>query len=293
MILAFHPLTIADREAVQAVSLKAGRRNCNYTFANLVGWQFWFHTEVCLWNDAVLLRFNFEGKRAYMICMAGDIPVELLSALYKDSGGNLMIIGLEDSQLPTVYAFNPACRVEARACRDQYDYIYLRTNLASLRGKKLSAKRNHVNHFCAQYPDFEYRPLSPGLFDECRRLTAVWQEEKEESSTIDAEHRVMETVFAHWESLEMTGGSIFVGGRMVAFTYGAAVTTDTFDVCVEKADRHIEGAFAIVNQQFALHLPEQYRYVNREEDMGIEGLRKAKLSYHPEYLLSYNVVQLA
>ena len=112
------------------------------------------------------------------------------------------------------------------------------------------------------------------------------------SDTIDAEHRVMETIFSNWDALGMIGGSIFVDGRMVAFTYGSAVTTDTFDVCVEKADRHVECAFAIINQQFAEHLPEQYIYLNREEDMGIPGLRQAKLSYHPEILLTYNVVHI-
>ena len=98
--------------------------------------------------------------------------------------------------------------------------------------------------------------------------------------------------FSNWDALGMTGGSIFVDGRMVAFTYGSAVTIDTLDVCVEKADRHVEGAFAIINQQFAEHLPEQYIYLNREEDMGIPGLRQAKLSYHPEILLTYNVVHI-
>ena len=102
----------------------------------------------------------------------------------------------------------------------------------------------------------------------------------------------METIFSNWDALGMIGGSIFVDGCMVAFTYGAAVTTDTFDVCVEKADRHVEGVFAIINQQFAEHLPEQYIYLNREEDMGIPGLRQAKLSYHPEILLTYNVVHI-
>ena len=70
-MLSFHPLTIADREAVQAVTLHAGRRNCNYTFANLIGWQFWFHTEVCVLADAVVLRFNLNGNQAYMVCSAG------------------------------------------------------------------------------------------------------------------------------------------------------------------------------------------------------------------------------
>ena len=102
----------------------------------------------------------------------------------------------------------------------------------------------------------------------------------------------METVFANWDALGMTGGCIFADSRMMAFTYGAAVTTDTFDVCVEKADRCVEGAFAIINQQFAEHLPEQFVYLNREEDMGIEGLRKSKLSYHPEILLTYNAITI-
>lgn len=289
--LSFHPLTISDREAVQAVTLKAGRRNCNYTFANLVGWQFWFRTEVCVLADAVVLRFTFDNERAYMVCTAGEVSPELLEALLEDSMGGLTILGLEDSQAEKVE--NAKWKVEREARRNQYDYIYRRTDLAALHGGHLQAKRNHVNRFRAEHPDFEYRPLTPTLFDECRRLTAAWAEEKEASETIAAEHRVMETVFSHWEELKLIGGSIFTEGRMVAFTYGAAVTDDTFDVCVEKADRHVEGAFAIINQQFAEHLPEQYTYINREEDMGIPGLRQAKSSYHPEILLSYNVVHLA
>lgn len=302
-MLAFHPLTVADREAVQAVTLHAGRRNCNYTFANLVGWQFWFHTEVCVilpspsgapptlggkQDGTVVLRFKFDGERAYMVCTAGELSSSLVQALLEDSGGNLTLLGLEDSQVAALSNSQFSITVESR--RNQYDYLYRRSDLAALQGGLLKAKRNHAGRFRAEHPDFEYRQLTPELFDECRRLTAEWAEKKEASVTIDAEHRVMETVFSHWEALGMIGGSIFVDNRMVAFSYGAAVTTDTFDVCVEKADRSVEGAFAIVNQQFAEHLPEQYLYLNREEDMGIPGLRKAKLSYHPEILLTYNVV---
>ena len=194
--------------------------------------------------------------------------------------------------------FNSQLSISAEPVRDRYDYIYRRTDLATLHGRHLDAKRNHIHRFLAKHPDFEYRPLTPEFFDECRRLTEIWQEEKnqnqnnDKSGTIDAELHVMETIFSNWDVLDMTGGSIFVDGRMVAFTYGAAVTTDTLDVCVEKANRHVEGAFAIINQQFAEHLPEQYIYLNREEDMGIQGLRQAKLSYHPEILLTYNVVHI-
>ena len=287
--MVFHPLTLSDREAMQAVTLNAGRRNCNYTFANLLGWQFWYKTEVCVLRDAVVLRYIYEGERAYTVCTADNLNDELIKALLADSGGKLTVYALEDSQVSALTSF----KVESEPMPDLFDYIYRRSDLALLQGGHLQAKRNHVNRFKADNPDFEYRPITPELFDECRRLTGVWQEEKDASETISAERQVMETIFSNWESLGMIGGSIWVNGHMVAFSYGAAVTKDTFDICVEKADRNIEGAFAIINQQFAEHLPEQYIYVNREEDMGLPGLRKAKLSYHPEILLSFNVVHIA
>jgi len=302
MTLAFHPLTLFDREAMQAVTLPSGRRNCNYNFANLVGWKFLFNTEVCVLDSAVVLRYTFDGQRAYMVCTSDALSQELIEALLDDSNGDLTLIGLEDSQVAQLSIINYPLSINIEPDRNQYDYVCHRTDLATLHGRHLDGKRNHIHRFRAKHPDFEYRPLTPELFDECRRLTAIWQEEKKQSDSdngndnkieiIDAEKQVMETIFSNWDALGMIGGSIFVDGRMVTFTYGAAVTTDTFDVCVEKADRHVEGAFAIINQQFAEHLPEQYIYLNREEDMGIPGLRKAKLSYHPEILLTYNVVHI-
>ena len=291
--LDFHCLTLADKDALQAVTLRAGRRNCNYTFANLVGWQFWFKTEVCVLPDAVVLRFGWEGKKAYMVCTK-TLTSLLIKSLCDDAGGAFMILGLEDDQIEV-------CRDMAahdELQRDQCDYIYRRADLAELKGNKLKAKRNHINHFRTEFPDFEYRDLTPDMFDECRALVSLWRDERgdnnpEYGDTIAAEQRVMETVFEHWNGLDMRGGSIYINGKMVAFTYGAAVTTDTFDVCVEKADRNIDGLFSLINQQFCAHLPEQFVFVNREEDLGIEGLRKSKLSYHPEILLSYNVVHFA
>jgi hypothetical protein len=300
MNMTFHPLTLTDREAMQAVTLPSGRRNCNYNFANLVGWQFWYYTEVCILENTVVLRYTFDGQRAYMVCTSEALSLELIEALLDDSNGDLTLIGLEDSQVVQLSTLNSKLSTNVEPLRDQYDYIYRRTDLATLHGRHLDAKRNHIHRFRAEHPDFEYRPLTTESFDECRRLTEIWQEEKNQNDnenenrneTINAELRVMDTIFSNWDALGMIGGSIFVDGRMVAFTYGSAVTTDTFDVCVEKADRHVEGAFAIINQQFAEHLPEQYVYLNREEDMGIPGLRQAKLSYHPEILLTYNVVHI-
>jgi hypothetical protein len=293
---------------MQAVTLPSGRRNCNYTFANLVGWQFWYYTEVCVLENTVVLRYTFDGQRAYMVCTSETLSLELIQELLDDSNGDLTLIGLEDSQVVQLSTLrstssrlqgkNSQLSTNIEPARDQYDYIYRRSDLATLHGKHLDAKRNHINRFRTEHPDFEYRPLTLEFFDECRRVTKIWQEDKartkfkDASDSIDVERQVMENIFSNWDALGMIGGSIFVDGTMVAFTYGAAVTTDTFDICVEKADRNVEGAFAIINQQFAEHLPEQYIFLNREEDMGIPGLRQAKLSYHPEILLTYNVVHI-
>ena len=299
--LTFHPLTPDDRKRVQAVTLGSGRRNCNFNFANLIGWQFWFNTEVCICHEVVVFRFHLDGRRAYMLCSASAPSAGLLELLCHDAtttGGPLHLLAMEDEPAAAVKALMPE-RVTVEPRRNQYDYIYLREDLAKLKGGSLKAKRNHVNKFLSMYPDFDYRPLEPSLFDECRRLARTWRTEVEESQhdsdyelTADAEARAMENVFTHWQQLDAIGGSIFVDGRMVAFTYGAPVTHDAFDVCVEKANRRIDGAFNIINQQFAAHLPEQYVYLNREEDMGLEGLRKSKLSYHPHILLSYNNVTI-
>ena len=296
-MLNFHTLTIADREAYQAVSLGSGRRNCNFTFANLVGWQFWFRTEVCILPDAVVLRFTLDGERAYMLCCAGTPRCDLLQAICDDSGGHLILLGLEDEAALQLQqnACSKGINITIEPQRNQYDYIYRRADLAAMAGGKLKAKRNHINKFRTEHPDFEYSPLTPAMFDDCRRLEFLWREERgdvnpEYGDTILAEQRVMENVFAHWDALGMLGGSIWLDDKMVAFTYGAAVTDDTFDVCVEKADRTIDGLFSVVCQQFCAHLPEHFIYINREEDMGLEGLRKSKLSYHPVQLLTYNVV---
>ena len=283
---------------MQAISLHSRRRNCNYTFANLIGWQFWFNSELWLAGDAVVLRFSpVTLRRAYMVCTAGVPSGRFIDMLLSDSGGRLTILGLEDDQAVALRDSRTDLNVAIEPRRDSYDYIYLREALAKLEGGRLKAKRNHVNRFVSEHPDYEYRELTPALFDECRRIETLWRDERGNvnpafGDTIAAEHRVMENVFAHWDELGMIGGSIFIDGRMAAFTYGAAVTSDTFDVCVEKADRTVDGIFSVINQQFCSRLPKDFIYVNREEDMGLEGLRKAKLSYHPETLLTYNVVHI-
>lgn len=173
------------------------------------------------------------------------------------------------------------------ADRDYFDYVYLRSDLATLRGKKYQPKRNHINRFKAAYPNYEYKELTAELVPECLRLESMWCKANDcaENEALIAEWRSMTDALKHINELDLRGGVLHVNGEIVAFTFGAPINNETFDTCVEKANTDIEGAYAMINNEFANRIPEQYIYINREEDLGLEGLRKAKLSYYPETLL--------
>jgi len=295
--ISFHSITPEDCNAVQAITMHSGLRNCNYTFSNMIGWKFLFDTEVCIRPGIVMLRLHFGGRSCgHLICSAqppAKATIEALRANAAQTGQPLTLLAIEDSRAEHLrQEYGEVISIEPQ--RNSYDYIYSRHELETLKGKNLKSKRNHVNKFLSEHPDFEYRELVPQHFKQCMQLEERWQSSPHENpiygDTITSERKMIECIFDNWERLDMTGGAIFVGDKMVAFSFGSAVTTDTFDTCVEKADRSVDGAFNIINQQMAAHLPEQFKYINREEDMGIEGLRKSKSSYHPVELLSYNII---
>lgn len=136
------------------------------------------------------------------------------------------------------------------------------------------------------------------MIPQCLKLEEEWRLKTKDSATdsekqnLFEELRSMTRAFLYWNQLDCLGGTIFVDNKLVAFTYGCAINLDTFDVCVEKADVDYEGAFSIINQEFLKHLPKQYIHINREEDLGENGLRRAKLSYKPELLLEkYSIME--
>ena len=295
----FKEITADARTEIQAVTFRTGLRNCNFTFANLVGWQPEFGTHFCIIDGTLVLRYCFNGHNAYLVNSAQTPSLKLIDTLRQDAasrGEDLLLMGMEDDRAQEVHSLYPGISTITPQ-RNSYDYIYLREELEYLNGKYLKNKRNHYNRFLKEHPGYEYREITPKLFGDCLALADFWSEKSAHENpsygdTLSAEKRVLRRFFDNWHKLDMSGGAIFVDGRMVAFTLGAPVTPDTFDICVEKADRNINGAFNIINQQFVKQLPAQYRFINREEDMGIEGLRKAKLSYHPYQLLSYNTITI-
>lgn len=292
MAISFHPLGIDDRTLVQTHVADTECRNCDLNFMNLISWRFLYDTEVAEHNGWLLLRFKADGHLAYLAPVGNGNWKQVMEELMDDArtqGHPFLMLGVCENSLNQLEAAMPGYFFAA-ADRNYTDYIYERERLASLSGKKLQSKRNFANRFAASHPDFEVMPLTPDEMDECIDLDSKWAEQKAEETdagryTYEAERRSMLAVFDHWADLGGQGAVLKAEHRIVAFTYGAPVNRDTFDVCLEKADTTYEGAFATINREFARLLPEQYVYVNREEDLGIAGLRNSKLSYHPAILL--------
>lgn len=170
--------------------------------------------------------------------------------------------------------------------RDDFDYIYSREKLATLAGKKLHGKRNHIARF-KDGGDWHYEPMTEKNLEDCRQMTYTWIKMRQEkwNEEMNEEVEVLHEAFDHKEELGLVGGVLYRWDEIVAFTLGEPLNSDTFVVHFEKAYPEMQGAYPMINQQFVQHVCGEFSYVNREEDTGDAGLRKAKLSYYPEILL--------
>lgn len=294
MSLQFRDLQIDDRNDVTSFLRQFSTRGCEQSFASMCCWEAAYPVQICRTEGRIVLRLWCDkGRMAYLLPLRDERHRALLPLLEQHAAAN----GAQ-----AVFQVNdPEDEAVLRALRPDYgayhvransDYIYLREKLATLSGSHLQAKRNFVNQFKARYV-FEYAPLTAADTDECLRLLQTWREQKLSHGDateayiheLDMEALSIKTAFRNFDRLDLTGGVIRTDGRLVAFSYGTPLGDDTFDVMIEKVDERFHGLFQTINQQFAAHLPAQYRYVNRENDVGINGLRKAKESYHPERML--------
>jgi hypothetical protein len=248
-----------------------------------------YDTQYAVVDNLLLFKFWAGSQLSYMLPVGKGNLKEVIHLLMEDAeqeGQSLCLLGVCENSRDELEAILPGHFVFTED-RDYADYIYLRTDLATLTGKKFQAKRNHVNKFRNTYPNYEYRPITLDRIAECRELEAEWCRVNncEQQEGTGNERRALLYALDHFEELGLTGGILHVDGQIVAFSFGMPINHETFGVHVEKADTTVDGAYAMINREFASRIPEQYIYVNREEDLGIEGLRKAKLSYQPVTIL--------
>lgn len=167
------------------------------------------------------------------------------------------------------------------------DYVYTGSDLRDLPGRRFHKKRNHIKQFVAAYPEAAYRQMDAALADRCAAFCRDWLESHpdRESTGLRREVDAAIEMLAEREWLGLTGGVIIVDDRIVAFALGEQINRDTFAVRVEKADVTLGGSYQVINQQFARHAAGGLKWINREQDVGDLGLRRAKQSYHPHHML--------
>lgn len=297
-MIEFKPVRLEDRAAIERYTMPSGICNCDLAFANMFCWQFIYHSAWAEVGGFLVIRFQIGGgeKIGYMQPVGEGDFSHLIPALREDAhthGQRLRIIGLTDQGRDTMRRAHdePFAFVSDRALED---YIYNAEELRTLTGRRYQSKRNHINRFTIEYPDYRYEPLTPDRFEECMQLERMWRQEHEgHTSELCAEQRAIQRAFDNYEVLGLLGGCIYVGRRLVAFTFGSAVNDHTFDTHIEKADTEYDGAFTIINKLLAEHLPPHFTLINREEDLGIGGLRHSKLSYQPAFLQhKYTAIRL-
>lgn len=293
----FRDIAPSEKDFIVPLIMPTGRRNCDLSWSNLCSWRFLYDTAYSVMDgNTVLFRFRLNGETVYLMPVGtGDLR-KALEAIRDDSRRNfgrpLAVYGVCREHLPLFEDFLPGCW-EVRADRDAADYLYLRTSLCTLSGKALQPKRNHINKFLRNYPDWEYSPIAAGNIAECLEMERTWclANDCDRQEGLGQERRAVIYALHHFSELGLSGGLLRAGGRTVAFTFGMPINHDTFGLHAEKADSTVEGAYAMINREFARRIPERFVYVNREEDLGLEGLRKAKLSYHPALLLEKYTVR--
>ncbi len=287
-MLQFKTITLQDRPWVQEILYHAGRKGCEYSFCNLFFWMSRIG-KVARHKDVFLCRLDIKGKTLYLFPAGQGDLTEAVDLLRQDAGDAPFVLrGVTEEDkaflevhYPQKFTFTPL--------RNTFDYLYPVEKLADLAGKKLQAKRNHIHRFEENHPQWHTEEITRENLHLCEELTRDWYAQRPDED-FSAEKAALFAAFQHREELGLEGILLFDGEKPVAFSMGNRITEEMFDVNFEKAHASIQGAYPMVNREFARRVREKYpavKFLNREDDMGLEGLRKAKESYYPDLLRKY------
>lgn len=286
----FKPLELSDFTALQPFFQNIPFQACDFTFADLYIWNDLYPTAFAVYEEKLIFRgFLDEGQPIFLFPFGGTLSEtslkRVIDALFEEAhafDAPLVIRGFSEKEAPVFQALFPD-RFTLSSHPSQWDYLYLREDLLRLSGSRYHGKRNHIARFLKTYPDYSFVPVTEENLSDCRKISEIWYAHREEAGIPDAslDRVVVERALRHFHELPLTGGLLYANGEPVAFTIGEPINSDTYAVHIEKAFSWVPGAYPMINQCYVANFMDGYTYVNREEDDGIEGLRKAKQSYHP------------
>jgi hypothetical protein len=290
----FKDLSIEDKPLLDLAFSQSPPLISEFTFTNLFLWRHAYQLKISRHQNFLCL-FAENREPPFFFPPIGDGDVieccQRLLRFMKDKG-----VPVRMARVPEEIISRFDWKAEgfvAQFDRDQSDYIYLSEDLIQLKGRKYHRKRNHIKQFKEKYT-YQYLPLTPELVSDCLRLQTEWCDLRqcEVIPGLHNESIAIKEAFSHFEALEVMGGVILINDRVEAFTLGEPLNRDTVVIHIEKANPSFDGLYPMINQAFLENHCSGYTYVNREQDLGEEGLRKAKESYFPHHMVNKYAITL-
>lgn len=291
----FKRITLEDKDWISVYLQESGYRGCEFSFSTMMMWKDAYQTEVADYKGTLCYRCK-TGKNHYVYAFPagnGDkrAAIEALIDLAKQQGHKFIMRGFEKEWVSWLEQEFPDMFV-CTTSQDEWDYVYSVEALSTLAGSKYHGKRNHIARF-KDSSAWHYEPMGADNIAKCRDMSDIWYHMQLNIGNISVlkEKEGLHYMLEHMQELGLKGGVLYCADKVVAFTIGEPMSAEMFHVHIEKAYSDIQGAYPMINQQFVLHEMQGFTYVNREEDDGIEGLRKAKESYRPvEMIKKYTAV---
>ncbi len=290
---AFAPLGIEHRAVLAPLLAQKGPEVSELNFAEMFAWHSVRHTQITRLGDSACMLIVRHGRRCfYPPIGGGDHPAIMRQLLdwLRTQGEDGFVYGLTGPEAEAAAASGLAVAEDP----DNADYVYRTTDLVHLAGHKFDGKRNHIRNFVRNF-DFTLAPIQVADLPEVMEFQRRWCEARgcAHEPSLQAENQAVLELLQHFGELDVQGATLRIEGQIQAYTVASALNPDTALVIVEKANPEFRGIYQSINQMFAGQMLAGYTWINREQDAGDEGLRRAKLSYHPHHMVAKYRVKLA
>lgn len=284
-MIKFKNLEISDFKKTSEFLKKYNVENCDHCFSTMAIWSHRFEVEIAIHEDELFMRTKGDNSYWY-VSPVGKMPfvdaVKLIIEDAKYNKHNVKLFAMDTAQKEELIKNFPD-EFHIIEDRDSYDYIYKTEDLSFLQGKNYQKKRNHCSRFERDNPGYTFNIITKDNIERVKEFEKEWcmRNNCDEARGLFAEQQGIMELLNNYEKLDLTGAFIETESGIVAFTMAAPINDRMIDIIVEKAFHEITGAYAIINRDFARNCLQGYELINREDDMGEENLRKAKLSYFP------------
>jgi len=294
--LDFRAITIDDLPTLSPILKEYGGSSCQHSFPAMFGLNAKYGDEFCFKDEVLFIHRRFRDHDGYRVYLAplGDINEKAIRAMLDDAHSHSLKLAFEtvtEEFLPNI----DTSIFDIELSRDYSEYLYSSEELSTLSGKKLAAKRNRISAFHSSYDGrVRISKIEPSDIPDIKNFTQQWFSEKMESSEepgLDSEANAISIYLDYYEELDFRGIIVRIDEKTVGYAAGVPLSDNTIDEVIEKGLWKVTGIYQVLCNEFAKLCCKDYQHINREEDLGLAGLRRAKESYQPLRLLNKYIIK--